>query len=219
MTITAAPYCLQTHQLSCIRGGRVLFENLDIKISNGDALHISGDNGSGKTSLLRMLCGLSEPTSGMVSWGGVDIRREREQFCSQLIYLGHSPAIKDDLTGCENLLMSAALSGNQPSDIKHQAFTALALAGLDQFADLPTGKLSQGQKKRLAQARLLLNVHTPLWILDEPFVALDQPAIVQLTATINIHLERGGMLIYSTHQTVALQPQRALHIDLNQASA
>ena len=205
---------LQACQLACTRGERQLFNDINFEINPGDAMRVAGTNGSGKTSLLRMLCGLAFPASGEVRWHGRNIRLEREEFCSQLIYLGHANGVKDDLLAWENIVVASTLSGNPVS--RDEAYAALAQLGLAQAADLPTRALSQGQRKRVALARLQLGMKAPLWILDEPFTALDQDAVKQLSDTLNHHLASGGMVIYTTHQEIELRAQRLLRLDLSQ---
>ena len=208
---------LQTRQLACTRGERALFARLDMAVEAGHALRILGSNGSGKTSLLRLLCGLAMPTAGVVLWNGQNIRSSREEFNRQLTYLGHAPAIKDDLLAWENLLVAATLAG-QPLN-RDDAYNALDRLGLEQAADLPVRVLSQGQRKRVALARLQFCTHTPLWILDEPFVALDQASVVQLQQVMNRHLDQNGMIVFTTHQEVALTDGRLHTLDLNQGEA
>ena len=207
----------QAHQLSCMRGDLQLFSEVSFDLHPGDAMRVAGTNGSGKTSLLRMLAGLSMPTEGEVLWDGKNIRRLREEFCSRLIYLGHANAVKDDLMAWENLVVASTLSGRQVS--RDAAYAALEQLGLGRAADLPTRVLSQGQRKRVALARLSLDRSATLWILDEPFTALDQSAVAALCGTVNTHLERGGMVIYTTHQEIELSARRALCLNLNQLAA
>ncbi|HEY0060662.1 MAG TPA: cytochrome c biogenesis heme-transporting ATPase CcmA [Telluria sp.] len=197
---------LQAHQLACVRGERRLFHGLDFEISAGDALRVLGANGSGKTSLLRILCGLTQPAEGEVRWHGRSIRQFREDFCRNLIYLGHADGVKDDLLAWENLVIASTLSGNPVT--QGDAVHALKQLGLGRAVSLPTRVLSQGQRKRVALARLELSTSTPLWILDEPFTALDQSALSRLCGTLKRHLANGGMLIYTTHQEIELSARR-----------
>jgi heme exporter protein A len=177
-------------------------------------MRVSGTNGSGKTSLLRMLCGLSAPAEGEVRWNGRDIRRLRDEFCGKLIYFGHANGVKDDLLAWENLVVASTLAGRPvDSDAAHDALEQL---GLGRAADLPTRALSQGQRKRVALARLSLGLDMPLWILDEPFTALDRSAVGALCATIDRHLSGGGMVIYTTHQEIDLAARRTLRLDMNE---
>ena len=204
---------LRAQQLACTRGERALFDGLDVELRRGDAVRIVGNNGSGKTSLLRILCGLSTPTHGSVLWDGVAIASIREQFNRQLTYLGHLNGIKDDLTACENVMLATRLSGNRID--RNAAIAILEQIGLGAQINLPTRVLSQGQKKRVALARLPFCSATPLWILDEPFVALDTDAVQVLVETINQHLDGGGMLAYSTHQEITLNAHRSAALHLN----
>jgi heme exporter protein A len=207
---------LQAIGLACNRGERQLFNQINFELVAGDAMCVAGTNGSGKTSLLRMLCGLSFPAEGEVRWSGRNIRHSREEFASQLIYLGHANGVKDDLLAWENLLISATLAGHPIS--RDQAYLALDQLGLEREADLPTRALSQGQRKRVALARLQFGMHAPLWILDEPFTALDQKSVSHLCATLAMHLDGGGMLVYTTHQAIELRAHRSLTLDLSQES-
>lgn len=205
---------LQAHQLTCIRGDLQLFADINFEIQPGDAMRVAGTNGSGKTSLLRMLCGLSAPAHGEVRWDGRDIRALRDEFCGKLIYLGHANGVKDDLLAWENLVVLSTLAGKPVSS--DDAHEALLRIGLGRAADLPTRALSQGQRKRVALARLSLGMAMPLWILDEPFTALDVNAVGALCGTINQHLAGGGMVIYTTHQEIDLSARRTLCLDMNE---
>lgn len=204
---------LQAHQLTCVRGERRLFRDVDFEINAGDALRVVGANGSGKTSLLRILCGLTQPEEGEVRWNGRSIREVREEFCRKLIYLGHADGVKDDLLAWENIVVASTLSGNPVT--QGDAIQALKQLGLGRAVSLPTRVLSQGQRKRVALARLQLSTSTPLWILDEPFTALDQNSVSELCRTINRHLANGGMVIYTTHQEIDLTAHRARRLDLS----
>jgi len=207
---------LQGFQLGCTRGERQLFSNINFQIEAGDAMQVAGANGSGKTSLLRMLSGLTSPAEGEVRWCGRNIRSVREEFGGELIYLGHANGVKDDLIAWENVVVASTLAGNPVS--RDDAYDVLDQLGLDRAADLPTRSLSQGQRKRVALARLWLCKKTTLWILDEPFTALDKNAVIELCGTLDKHLARGGMVIYTTHQEINLSAQRQLHLDLGQDS-
>jgi heme exporter protein A len=206
---------LQGRQLACSRGERHLFTDINFEITGGDALRVAGPNGVGKTSMLRLLCGLSHPAAGQVLWNALDIARSREDYCAELIYLGHAAAIKDDLAAWENLQAGASLAGR--SATKQAAWNALDAVGLDEIGHLPTRMLSQGQKKRVALARLWLDEKPRLWILDEPFTALDVQAVELLCRKIDSHLAGGGMAVYTTHQEIALKAGRKLTLDLGGA--
>lgn len=208
---------LQAHELACTRGERLLFNHLNFELSSGRALRVAGSNGCGKTSLLRMLCSLSCPAEGEVRWNGRNVRALREQFGSSLIYLGHANGVKDDLAAWENLQVACTLSGSPVS--RDQAYQALADLGLARAADLPTRSLSQGQRKRVALARLQLGQAQPLWVLDEPFTALDQDAVEALCGTLERHLARGGMLVYTTHQDIDLGGAALTRLDLSREAA
>jgi heme exporter protein A len=203
---------LQAVQLGCTRGDRQLFSGINFEIGPGDALRLVGTNGSGKTSMLRMLCGLAQPAAGEIRWKGRDIHTLREEYCSQMIYLGHANGVKDDMLAWENVLVSSTLSGEIIS--REDALGALARLGLGAAAKLPTRVLSQGQRKRVALARLSFGSSAPLWILDEPFTALDRHAVAELCGTINAHLAGGGMVVFTTHQEIELDAARFHRVDL-----
>lgn len=203
---------LEISELACTRGERALFSNINAVIRRGSALRVAGANGSGKTSLLRILCGLACPAAGEVRWGGRNIRRIREEFGSQLIYLGHANGVKDDLAAWENVVVAATMGGCRVT--REAAYAALEQLGLGPEAELPTRALSQGQRKRVALARLQLGAQQPLWILDEPFTALDHDAVAALCATLNLHIAGGGAVIYTTHQELVLDAEHFLRLDL-----
>ena len=202
---------LQVHNLSCMRGDRQLFTGLDIALDGGELLYVHGHNGSGKTTLLRTLCGLIRPEEGDIRWRGEDIRELREDFARDLLYLGHKNGIKGDLTAVENLRVSSVLDGFPMSE--QQAWEALGRIGLDGHEDLETKVLSQGQQRRVALARLLLS-RAPLWILDEPFVALDKAAVALLQDVIRDHVDAGGLAVLTTHQEVPLTAGTAKQLKL-----
>ena len=202
---------LQASRLRCVRGERTLFADIEIEIGPGEALHVAGANGSGKTSLLRILCGLSRPAEGEVHWEGKDIHWLREIYWRNLFYLGHAPALKDDLLVHENLVTSAAMAGQSVNHREVDA--ALERAGIGQLSDLPARFLSQGQRRRVALARLHLTRAT-LWMLDEPFAALDDEASHGLRDLLATHLSMGGMLVYTTHQEMRLASGKLRQLDL-----
>jgi heme exporter protein A len=190
--------------LACLRGDRLLFKNVGFELQTGGLLYVLGENGSGKSSLLRLLCGLGMPEAGDVLWQGENIKQNAEAYLSSLTYLGHLNGLKDDLTALENLQTSARLMGNDVNT--QQALEALTAIGIARCADLPARVLSQGQKRRVALAGLWL-AKTKLWILDEPFAALDVASITVLAEQLNRHLVNGGMAILTTHQEVAVNAQ------------
>jgi heme exporter protein A len=192
---------LEVINLECQRGDCRLFSGLGLTLKQGELLYLQGHNGSGKTTLLRTICGLIQPTEGEVRWDGESIHSLREEFSRDVLYLGHLNGIKDDLTGLENLQISSRLDGVPISS--EQAWDALEQMGLRGREDLPVKVLSQGQKRRVALARLLVN-RCRLWVLDEPFSALDTAALELLQTVIQSHVESGGMVILTTHQEVSL---------------
>ncbi len=192
---------LQVIALGCERGGRPLFATQSFSLEAGQAMHIEGDNGSGKTSLLRMVCGLSQPASGEVRWGGQAIAEVRSAFFRDLLYVGHSLGLKDELSAVENLQTVSMLAGQPVS--REQAFQALKSQGLGSRAHLPLRVLSQGQKRRVALARLQVS-KAKLWVLDEPFVALDGAAVQALQLVLQAHLQQDGLLLFTSHQGVHL---------------
>ena len=192
---------LQAFDLDCRRGGRALFRGLSLTLEGGELLRVAGENGSGKTTLLKILCGLLAPDAGEVRWRGEPIRRLREDYARQLVYLGHAPAVKGDLTAAENLAVACTLGGLSPS----AAVLRDALAHFGLPADvIPVRRLSQGQRRRAALARLLLSAAVPLWLLDEPFAALDAPAARLTEELIASHIARGNAVVYTTHQEAAI---------------
>lgn len=204
---------LRLQNLACARGGKSLFSDLSIHLEPGQLLRITGSNGAGKSSLLRMLCGLLMPSAGVIHWRGEPIHADRDFFHTQLIYLGHTPALKGDLSAVENIVAAGNLSGDAISGSK--ARDALIASGLGHLASKLARTFSQGQKQRVALARLQLAQHIPLWLLDEPFNALDQAANEALQALIQGHLVRGGIVALSSHQVVALdQIDRVVRVNL-----
>ena len=212
---TTAPI-LEIDALSCVRGDRVLFRDLSFEVRPAELLHLKGRNGSGKTTLLRVLAGLLLPESGEVRWGGSNIRRLREEYSRHLLYLGHLNGIKGDLTAAENLRIAATLDGFELSESR--AWEVLGEIGLKGHEDLPSKHLSQGQKRRVALARLLAN-KARVWILDEPFTALDVAAVQLLQDVIRRHVESGGMAIITTHQAVPMIGEHTRTVSLGGTDA
>lgn len=191
---------LQAIDLSCVRGERRLFDALSFSVNAGEILQVRGDNGVGKTSLLRILAGLSPAAAGAVRWRGAVRHRVSEEFLGELVFIGHSNALKEDLTPAENLLAALVLAGIAGDE--QQVRACLQSEGLDDALRLPVQWLSQGQKRRVALARLALCESRPLWILDEPFSALDRSAVQRLCARVDAHAARGGVIVLTTHQEV-----------------
>lgn len=190
--------------LSCSRGNKRLFSGVSFALQPGEWLHLEGDNGVGKTSLLRLACGLSALEQGEIQWQGQPVSSNIDEFRANLAYLGHQLALKEDLTPLENLRADTAIAGRTLSLADAKA--ALAQLGLKGREHLPVRVLSQGQKRRTALARLLVS-SAPLWILDEPFVALDAAAQKVLSEVISGHLNRQGMVLFTSHQLVTLAGQ------------
>ena len=199
---------LLLENLACTRGGAALFADLSRSIAPGQLLHIVGKNGSGKSSLLRILCGLLSPSSGQVKWSGQSIRADAEQFNAQLIYLGHVPALKGDLTAAEKIYSAALCRQEAPS--MYEVEVALATAGLASLAHKMVRTLSQGQKQRIALAQLHLKPSKQFWLLDEPFNALDADANYALQKCLQQHLALGGIVALSSHQEILLNSNDAL---------
>ena len=213
MEKTSGNPSLEAVDLHCTRGERTLFKGLAFTLRGGELLRIVGANGSGKTSLLRIACGLLEPTSGMVRWGGEDIRKLQEEFWSRLVYIGHANALKDDLTAAENLRVASTLAEIRVPDA--QIEEALSRLGLVGFEHLPVRTLSQGQRRRVALARLALSQAVPLWVLDEPFTALDAAAMSCVQDLIGEHVSRGAAVMYTTHHEARIAAAVSHRIDLD----
>lgn len=188
---------LEICNLACTRGDHQLFSGLNFSLSDGELMQVQGENGKGKTSLLRMLCGFLAPAEGEIRWRGQNIRDLDEEYFAEMVYLGHLNAIKDELNALENLHISAGLAGCEVDE--KQAIAALRHMGLRGRETLPVKVLSQGQRRRVALARLLVG-NAPLWILDEPLTALDVGAVGLMQELIGEHLAKNGMVIFTTHQ-------------------
>lgn len=195
---------LSAEALTCQRGGRTVFEGLDFQVAAGEALLVTGRNGAGKSSLLRMIAGLIRVAGGTLSLAGGD---DECSIGEQAHYLGHSDALKSSLTVAENLSFWIAWLGG-----KGQPLDALAAVGLDTLAALPAAYLSAGQKRRLSIARLVA-VERPLWLLDEPTSALDTASQGILLDLMRAHLRRGGMVVAATHLPLGLDEARELKLE------
>ena len=216
MTPSSNVSSLQIESLCCVRGDRVLFRDLDFTVDSGEMIHLKGHNGSGKTTLLRALAGLLLPESGRILWNGESIRSLREDYARHLLFLGHHNGIKGDLTAVENLRIAATLDGYTLGE--ERAWQVLGEIGLRGHEDLPTKHLSQGQKRRVALARLLAN-DARIWILDEPFTALDVAAVGLLQTVIARHVADGGLAIITTHQAVDMIGEQTRTIELGRRHA
>jgi len=204
---------LEVQALACVRGDKQLFSELSFSLEAGSLLHVHGPNGSGKTTLLRAIAGLVLQEQGEIWWNGVPTAKQKDEFNREQLYLGHHYGLKFELTGYENLKVFANLSGSDISE--HEVEAALTRFGLAHCVELPVKVLSQGQKRRVALARLLLQ-RSKLWILDEPFVALDVAAVDLLLEVIKAHVADGGMVILTTHQEVAIDAGQLQHLHLGQ---
>ena len=202
-----ASWVLKAINLACAKAQRTLFQGVSFAVAPGSWLHIEGDNGCGKTSLLRMVCGLAPAVQGQVLWhNGAEGRQSAPSLVrpdrSVLHYIGHSLGLKPDLTACENLCLDAQISGRLLT--RAQAVQALQAQGLGSRADLPVRVLSQGQRQGVALARLRVSA-ARLWVLDEPLVGLDAQAMERARALLQAHVDTGGALIMTSHQDVQLQ--------------
>jgi heme exporter protein A len=205
----SATTALEARKITCVRGDRTLFSGLDIQLSAGQCLHIRGENGVGKTSLLRLLTGLAAPESGEVLWDSHPIKKQVSEYHSKLLFSGHRDALKEDLSAVENLRMYAAIDGITLSE--QDAFASLWRFGLKGREDLPVNCLSAGQKKRVLMARMLTR-RAQVWILDEPFNALDAHAVGELQDLIAEHLQSNGLVVLTSHQPLAISGLRVLDL-------
>jgi heme exporter protein A len=202
---------LEVSKLGCVRGDRRLFSGLDLSLAAGTFLQVTGPNGSGKTSLLRILCGLLAPAEGEIKWDGENIRSLGEDYFTSVTYLGHRHGVKDELSGIENLRISNALNGIEVS--KERARSVLERMGLAGRESLPARLLSEGQRRRVALARLL-TCGTKLWLLDEVMTSLDKGAVALIRSLIEEHLAGGGIAIVATHQDLELATGSTKRLEL-----
>jgi heme exporter protein A len=198
---------LSASNLSCVRGDRALFDGIDFEVGAGEWLHVRGANGCGKTSLLRLLAGLSKPAQGEIRWCGEPANDDT--YRGDLLFLGHHAAVKEDLTALENLQLASSLDGEQLS--RQEAVAALRRFGLQGREDLPVRFLSAGQKRRVLLARLVTR-KARLWVLDEPFTALDTRAVQFLGTLIGEHLAGGGMAVVTSHQAIPIAGGKGLDL-------
>jgi len=200
---------LEASGLECVRGARRLFSDLGLRVARGELLHIRGANGSGKTSLLRILCGLSLPAAGEVLWDGAPVTVNRPDFHRALAYLGHRDALHRDLSALENLRAARALAGR--AAVEFDAAEALRRLGLGACMHIPCRALSAGQLRRAAIAGLLLRPGG-LWILDEPATALDDAGARQLEAMLAAQVARGGSVVFTSHRDLSGGRARRLEV-------
>ena len=208
-TLDTSDDVLKAHALSCVRGERELFADLNLQVHAGECLHVRGENGVGKTSLLRLLTGLSKPESGEILWKGQAITLDPSQYHRDLLFLGHRDALKDDLTALENIQMYAAI--DDIALTQEQALSSLWRFGIRGREHLPVSCLSAGQKRRVLMARMATR-QAKLWILDEPFNALDINAVQALQTLIAQHQERGGLIVLTSHQNIDIPNVKVLEL-------
>ena len=202
---------LEAHELAAQRGRARLFEGLSFRVDAGTVLVVTGANGTGKTTLLRMLAGLSAPAHGQIRWMGRTCAPFDAELRASLAFAGHAPALKDELTAEENLAVLMALAGES---VAHGALTnALDAVALGAKRRLPARVLSQGQRRRIGIARLLL-LNRPLWVLDEPVTALDAAGIAMLAEIVAGHLDRGGVAVAATHAPLNLSGEHVHSLEL-----
>ena len=205
---------LAADHLSCQRGERTLFSDLNFALEPGWLLHVRGANGSGKTSLLRLVAGLTLPAAGEVQWNGNAINADAEGYRGSLFYLGHAPALKDDFSAVENLCLASRLAGEHIDE--ELACETLGRWGLKGRTHLPCRSLSQGQRRRVGLARLALTTR-PLWLLDEPLASLDAEATALLESLLERHLAQGGLALLTTHQPITTPATRTRELQLGLA--
>jgi len=193
---------LSVSDLACARGERLLFRGVNFSLPAGGLLHVQGPNGSGKTSLLRLLVGLATPAHGVIRWRGRPIGELQHQYWREIHYLGHANGVKEELNAVENLTISSRLAGEPATG--NRVESVLAQLELTAHRHLPARYLSHGQKRRIALARLLLSAK-PLWVLDEPFAALDASFLVLLRGVLEKHLVNDGLAVLTTHQEVPIE--------------
>ncbi len=206
---------LQARQLSCERDDRMLIRDLSFDLHGGDILQIEGPNGSGKTTLIRILCGLSDDFEGELFWRGQPRHRNHDQFRQEHLYFGHLTGIKTSLSPRENLRWILQLKGvaGSHSALDASIDSALEKVGLASYEDVPVYALSAGQKRRVALARLQVE-QARLWVLDEPFTAIDRKGVAELETLIQQHAAHGGSVLLTTHHALELPGLRKLQLGL-----
>ncbi len=202
---------LEVINLECVRGDRTLFKGMNFLVSPGEAIELRGANGSGKTSLLRILCGLATPAAGEIRWHGTNIRRQREEYSNSIAYMAHLNGVKDEFTTLENLLVAERVAGNPLTT--EAGVETLDQVGLKNQRNLAARFLSAGQRRRLALARLFMP-HARLWILDEVLTSLDDAGAKLARELIETHLTAGGMAIIATHHDLNLSVDSVRRIDI-----
>jgi len=202
---------LEVTDLGCVRGDRRLFSDVNFSLSQGSFLQVQGPNGCGKTSLLRLICGLLAPAEGQIRWQGANIRSLGEDYFNSLSYIGHRNGLKEELTPIENLRVISGLAGTRIS--QQRATSVLGKLGLSGREQLPARLLSEGQRRRTALARLLI-CERSLWVLDEVLTSLDSSAVRFVTLLIEEHLNKGGIAVVATHHELDLTADSYQRLDL-----
>ena len=186
--------------ISCLRNEELLFKDISFNLSSGEVLQIEGANGSGKTSLLRILCGLVLPEEGDISWNGEDIQKIRSKYVQDMHYIGHTNGIKAELSPLENLVVAQSLTTPRRG---YSCEDALAQMEIEELADVPVRKLSSGQRRRVALSSLLIS-EARLWLMDEPFTSLDDSSRLLVKQMIETHANTGGLVVIVTHDPLEL---------------
>lgn len=213
---------LAADAIRCERDDRLLFENLSFQLNEGEIMQIEGPNGSGKTTLIRILCGLSTDYEGRFTWRGEQLKPTDPRFCRQHLYFGHATGVKTALTPEENLRWMAHAQGldeqrQGPESLAQTIQLALNKVGLRGYEDVPVHSLSAGQKRRVALARLFIE-WIPLWVLDEPFTAIDRKGVSEIEGLLVEHASSGGAVILTTHHELAIAPERLRKLTLGSQS-
>lgn len=206
---------LEVKNLFCERDERILFGGLSFQVDKGEVLQIEGQNGSGKTTLLRILCGLTEAFEGQLYWKGEAIDEVLDDYYKSMLYIGHLSGVKITLTPEENLAWMRQLN---PSLNRINILDALKKVGLYGYEDAPCFTLSAGQQRRVGLARLYLS-KAPLWILDEPFTALDKKGVMEKEILISKHIENGGSVVLTTHHNLNIPGKKIRSINLDEVLA
>lgn len=205
-------YC---EKLTCVREDRVIFQNLTFRLQCGDIIQVEGPNGVGKTSLFRLLAGLSSIYSGKVFWSEQNVAEDRQAFYQELLFLGHKTGVKPELTALENLQYFQKIYSSHENVNLWDVLVKVGLAG---YEDIVASQLSAGQQRRIALARLWIN-NCQVWILDEPFTAIDKSGVAVLEALFIEHAQKGGMILLATHQDLSIDKQFLSKITLQKMTS
>ncbi|MFM2580008.1 cytochrome c biogenesis heme-transporting ATPase CcmA [Vibrio fortis] len=204
---------LEVSNLTAIRDERVLFESLSFQLKAGELVQVEGRNGTGKTTLLRIITGLGDRDEGTISWDGQSIESNRDAYHQNLLFLGHQTGVKRELSAYENLSFYQSIHSGKAS--KEELYGALAQVGLAGREDVPAGHLSAGQQRRVALARLWLSKQM-LWILDEPLTAIDKQGVKVLENLFSQHADNGGIVLLTTHQDMFADSPKLRKIKLGE---